>query len=178
MSDFFYFKKVELTQWIVPILGIPNFRSNSLGILFWDFSSIFEIARVLLICVGVLFPKSPIAYIFLRWSFWYLKLRVLIWFHLNPRNFNSRNFRFWVGTVTVIRFEPKDVEFFCASFELCEKFVRGCPLTQTPMQKLKLDFWGSVHRKLVRVWYYWKRFLKLYNLSYLDLNFIRWVQKS
>ena len=40
-----------------------------------------------------------------------------------------------------------------------------------------MDFWGSVTRKLVRVWYHCEWFLKLYNLSYSDLSFIRWVQK-
>ena len=39
-----------------------------------------------------------------------------------------------------MRFEQKDVEFFRASFELCEKFVRGCPPMETPTQKFKNEF--------------------------------------
>ena len=35
---------------------------------------------------------------------------------------------------------PKDVEFFCASFDVCHKFARGCPPTRTPTQKLKSGF--------------------------------------
>ena len=34
---FFYFKKLKLIQWIMLILGIPNFWFNSLGIRFWHF---------------------------------------------------------------------------------------------------------------------------------------------
>ena len=33
-------------------------------------------------CVGVSFPKSTNEYIFLHWSFWYIKLNVLIWFNI------------------------------------------------------------------------------------------------
>ena len=48
----------------------------------------------------VQFPENSILkilFILLRWSFSYLKLRVFIWFRLNPRNFNPRNFRFLVS---------------------------------------------------------------------------------
>ena len=45
----------------------------------------------------------------------------------------------------------KDVEFYCASFELCQKFARGCPPTQTPTQKFKNRF--SNPKKLIRVWH-------------------------
>ena len=34
----------------------------------------------------------------------------------------------------------KDVEFYCTSFDICEKFVAGCPPAQTPTQKLKSRF--------------------------------------
>ena len=37
-------------------------------------------------------------------------------------------------------FISKDVEFYCASFDIYEKFAGGCPLTQTPTQKLKSGF--------------------------------------
>jgi len=72
-EQFFYFKKLDLTQWIMPILGIPNFWSNSLGVPFWDFCSIFEIALVALIYVGVSFSKSPILSTSSSWSIWYIK---------------------------------------------------------------------------------------------------------
>ena len=93
----FYFKKVDLTQWIMPILGIPNFWSNSLGIRFWDFCSIFEIAWVAPICVGVVISKLSNALNFLCWSFSYIKLRVFIRFHVNPRNFYPRKIHFLAG---------------------------------------------------------------------------------
>ena len=38
------------------------------------------------------------------------------------------------------RLVSKDVEFFFASFDLCEKFVARCPPTQTPTHKLKSRF--------------------------------------
>ena len=45
------------------------------------------------------------------------------------------------GRVLIRRFyPPKDVEFLCASFDLDQKFARGCPPTQTPTQKLKSGF--------------------------------------
>ena len=74
---------------------------------------------------------------------------ILIWFRLNPRNFNPRNFHFLVGFSfkTIFPQPPprtilvsKDVDFFRASFDICEKFVPSCPLTQTPTQKLKSGF--------------------------------------
>ena len=71
----------------------------------------------------------------------------------------------------------KDVEFSCASFGLSGNFASGCSPTQTPTQMLKKYFWGSVPRKLVWVWYQWKWFSKLDNLSYSDSSFIRWFRK-
>ena len=34
----------------------------------------------------------------------------------------------------------KDVEFYCASFDLYEKFAGVCPLSQTPTQKFESEF--------------------------------------
>ena len=34
----------------------------------------------------------------------------------------------------------KDVEFYCASFDLYEKFARGCPPMHTPTQKFENGF--------------------------------------
>ena len=39
-----------------------------------------------------------------------------------------------------MRFVSKDVEFYCASFDIRQKFVGRCPPTQTPTQKLKSVF--------------------------------------
>jgi len=101
----------------------------------------------------VQFPENSILkilFILLRWSFSYLKLRVFIWFRLNPRNFNPRNFRFLVSfsfeTIFPLsrlrrHFTLKDMKFSGASFGLCEKFTRWCPPTQTPTQKFKSGFW-------------------------------------
>ena len=46
-------------------------------------------------------------------------------------------------------------------FEVKNQF----PPTQTPTQTLKIDFRCSVPRNLVRKWYHFKWFFKLYNLS-------------
>ena len=87
--------------------------------------------------------------VLLCWSFSYIKWGVIIWFHLNPRNFNPRNFQFSVGfsfetlfplPPSVTTFISKDVEFYCASFDIYEKFAGACPPTQTPTQKLKSWF--------------------------------------
>ena len=76
------------------ILVIPKFWPSFMGIRFWKFHSDFEIAWIASICVGVLISKSPNVYVLIRWSFWYAKLGVLIWFHVNPRNFNPRKIHF------------------------------------------------------------------------------------
>ena len=34
----------------------------------------------------------------------------------------------------------KDVDFYCASFDIGEKFASSCPLTETPTQKFKSEF--------------------------------------
>ena len=76
---------------------------------------------------------------------------VLIWFRINPRNFNPRNFQFSVGfsfetlfplPPSVTTFISKDVEFYCASFDISEKFVASCAPTDTPTRKLKNEFSG------------------------------------
>ena len=63
-----------------------------------------------------------------------------------PTQLQPRNFRFLVGFSFETIFAPspptttlvsKDVEFSCASFEICKKFARWCPPTQTPTQKFK-----------------------------------------
>ena len=46
-----------------------------------------------------------------------------------------------------------------------------------PRKNEKWDFLCLVSRKLVQVWYHFKCFLKLYNLSYSDSSYVRWVQK-
>ena len=91
---FSYFKNLELIQLIMLILMILKFWTDSLGIWFWNLGWNFGIAWVAPICVGVSFLKSPNQYIFLHWSFWYIKLRVFVWFHVNPRNFRPRKIHF------------------------------------------------------------------------------------
>ena len=44
-------------------------------------------------------------------------------------------------------------------------------LLKRPRKNEKVDFWGSVPRTLVRVWFYWKWFLKLYNFKALPFLF-------
>ena len=138
-----------MIQWILLILGISNFWSNSLGIRFWKFCWIFRNAWAGPICVGVTISESPNMSILLRWSFSYMEIGVFVWFRFNPRNFNLRNFRFLVSFSfeTIFPLSPsattlvsKDVKFPGASFGLYEKFARGCPPIQTPTQKLKIGF--------------------------------------
>ena len=53
---------------------------------------------------------------------------------------------------------------------------RHIHLLKRPRKSLKVDNWWTVPRKSVRVGLHW--FLKLHKLSFSDLSFIRWVQKS
>ena len=131
---FIYTKNLAAIQLIKPLA--------------FDFK-ILEIAWAAHVCVDVSLSKMTNVYIFLCWSFWYIKLAVLIWFHLNPRNFNPRNFWFLVGfsfktifapSPTTTIFISKDAEFLCASFDTCEKFVASCPHAQTPTQRFKSGF--------------------------------------
>ena len=46
----FYFKKSELIEWTKLFLWIPKFWPNSLGIRFWNFCSILEIAWAAPLC--------------------------------------------------------------------------------------------------------------------------------
>ena len=121
----------------------------------------------------------------LRWSFWYIKLAVLIWFRL--RNFNPRYFQFLVGfsfktifapSPTTTTLKSKDVEFSFASFDICQKFVASCPLPKRPRKNLKMNFRFSLPRKWVRVWCHFKWFFMLYNLSYSDSSFVNSAPKS
>ena len=59
-----------------------------------------------------------------------------------PRNFNA----IFLPATTLV---SKDTEFWGASFSLYENFVRGCPPTQTPTQRLQIysqveKFWSSL----------------------------------
>ena len=113
------------------------------------------------ICLGVWFSKKLNVLILLRRSFWYIKSGVLIWFHLNLRNFNPRNFHFLASfsLETIFPLLPsvttlisEDVEFYCASFEIFEKFVGECPSTQTPTQKLWSQFLKFSSEKISSSW--------------------------
>ena len=185
----FCFKKLEEIQWIMLVLGIWKFWLNSLGLRFWKFSRIFENAWVKLICVGVSFSKSPNVLTLLRWSFWHIKSAEIIWFRFNPRNFNPRNFQFLVCFSFKTIFAPsrprrhwyKKMWNFLAhllSYMYVKSFPHHAPLGKHPRKSSKMDFRYSLPRKLVRVWYHFKWFLKLYNLSYSDSSFVNWVQKS
>ena len=64
-------------------------------------------------------PKITQCVFLLRWSFKYIELRVLFWFHWNPRNYSPR----------------KSILFFYKSSFLwiyVKKIAGGCPPTQTP----------------------------------------------
>ena len=74
---------VNLSHFFYPFL------SNSLEIRIWNLGSIFEFA-------WVFHSQNHPVFILLHWSFLYIKWGVLIWFLLNPRNFNPRNFQFLV----------------------------------------------------------------------------------
>ena len=111
----------------------------------------------------------------------------------------------WV-TDTTSKTKPKScifpawIIFFLKTFSLCRPlrrhwyqkmwnfiahllvYVKSLPEDAHQLKRLhkmlKVDFWGSVLRQLVRVWYHWKWVLELYNLSYQDSSFIYWVPKS
>ena len=70
---------------------------------------------------------------------------------MNLRNFNPRKIQFFVSFLckTIFpalthrtRLASKDVEFYCASFDISEKFVASCALIGTPTRKLKNEFFG------------------------------------
>ena len=74
-----------------------------------------------------------------------------------PTQFSPPNFsifgRFSFKTIfaptpTTTTLVSKDVEFSCASFEICKKFARWCPPTQTPTQKLKIGFPKTSSREI------------------------------
>ena len=83
------------------------------------------------ICVGFSFSKSPCVYLIIL-VILYLKWGVQIWFLLNQRNFNQRNFQFlvyfdsksfflWRTLLPVCALTTmisKDVECYCASFNV------------------------------------------------------------
>ena len=88
---------------------------------------------------------------------------------MNPRNLNPRYFRFFVSFLLKTIFSPprytvtlisKDMEFYCASSDLYEKFTRGYPPIQTPTQKLKFVFrinskiWKAPQSELCRIKFY------------------------
>ena len=70
---------------------------------------------------------------------------------VNLRNFNPRKIQFFVSFLCKTIFPPlthrarlisKDVEFYCASFDISEKFVASCAPMDTPTRKLKNEFSG------------------------------------
>ena len=105
------------------------------------------------ICVGVTLSESPSKILFLT-SFE---------FKLSP-------------TTPVTTSLSKDVDFSCASFDICEKFVASCPPTQTPTQKLKIRFSRFSSQEIGSSFVSLE--LMLYNLSFSDSSFRYLVQKS
>ena len=67
---------VNLSHFFYPFL------SNSLEIRIWNLGSIFEFA-------WVFHSQNHPVFILLHWSFLYIKWGILIWFLLNPRNFQK-----------------------------------------------------------------------------------------
>ena len=65
----------------------------------------------------------------------------------------------------------------CAFFDLYENFARGCPLTQTPTQKLNSEFLTFSPQEIGSSLVSLELILKIYNLSYSDKNFMHWVRK-
>ena len=92
------------------------------------------------VCFFPIYNCPVILGYFLRWVYLIL---------VNLRNFNPRKIQFFVSFLCKTIFPPlthrarlisKDVEFYCASFDIYEKFAGECPPTQTPTQKLKSGF--------------------------------------
>ena len=114
---FFYFKKLELIQWIVQFYKNPilNF-----------FSIFFENAWVTLICVGVSLSRFE------------LNLR-----NFSSRKIHFEGFiipNFFPRRVAPIRLVSIDAEFNDESENFCQKVAGGCPRTVSPTQKLKSPF--------------------------------------
>ena len=146
---FFIFEKLELNQWIMLILGISIFWSDSLGIRFWHFLRIFENAWVALICVGDFWSKCPKMSKITFPTSWANQTRRFIWFKLNPRNFNPRKINFWGGfwvktikpqSAAPIRLVSKCSKFISRSFENTLKTSGDFPPTVSPTQKFKSRF--------------------------------------
>ena len=72
----------------------------------------------------------------------------------------------------------KNCEILLRIFWCMFKVCRGCPPTQTPTQKSKIDFQCRTPTKLARAWYHFKCFFKLFNLRYSDSSFIHWDRYS
>ena len=122
---------MQMIQWLVLILDIYKFRSNSLGIRFSKFWTNFEIAWVSSICVGGFEYKFSILYFSLFRTFWPFYLLSFTWFWSSPRNFNPRRIV---------------AQFNFASFDMYEKFAR-------------LSTYSNAHAKLSKrvfgVWLPW-----------------------
>ena len=100
-------------------------------------------------CVGVWFSKSPNVYILLRWSFSYAKLRLLIWFHINPRIFNPRNFHFSVGFYSKLFFPSRPQgrhryqkmwNFIAHLLIYVKSLSHHIPLLKRPRKRSKVNF--------------------------------------
>ena len=108
------------------------------------------------------FASVPFITVRLFWdTFWYR----FIWFWMNLRNFNPRKITFLVGfwyktifpqSLSMTAYIQSDVEFYCASFGISEKFVASCPPMDTPTQKLKNEFSGrNSHGIYPNLEYFW-----------------------
>ena len=71
------------------------------------------------------------------WNKRYARKFHAVWYPFFEQFFGRNFFR---RPAAPIRFASKDVEFYCASFDIYEKFAGECPPTQTPTQKLKSEF--------------------------------------
>ena len=91
------------------------------------------------VCLFTIYNCPVILGYFLGW----------VYLIVNLRNFNPSEIQFFVGFLCKTIFLPlphrtrlvsKDVEFYCASFDISEKFVASCAPMDTPTRKLKNEF--------------------------------------
>ena len=78
---------------------------------------------------------------------------------------------FFRRSVAPTRFVSKDREFSCASFDLCQKFSRGFPPTQTPTQKFKSGFSKFCSQEIGSGWVSFQMIFEALQFELFRFNF-------
>ena len=101
---------------------------------------------------------------------------------MNLRNLNPGKITFLVSFLCETIFPPlthrtrlksKDVEFYCASFDISEKFVASCAPMDTPTRKLKNEFSGRNSQGIYPNLEYFLMILKAIQTLLLKIKIIK-----